>query len=316
MQAKITYQPRSLRSQRAAPRVIPGRSLVLYRFGVAIGLAIALSAPAHAEIALTFGVYTSDKPTAMVQQIRPTLNVLEKRMSTILGEPVSIRMRVARNYKVGLALITSGQVDFARLGAASYIAAKQAAPGITLLAAERYHGTHFFKGIICVKTNSPITRVVELKGKTFAFGSKSSTIGRYLAQLYLSRAGINASNLRAYAYLGRHDRVGEAVGSGQFDAGALEETIFKKLVASGVPIRPIASFPNVTKAWVARTGLDPHIIRALHQGLLAVKDPAALTALRFGGFINVDDADYAMVRTAIKENATFSQAGRLIPASR
>jgi ABC-type phosphate/phosphonate transport system substrate-binding protein len=273
-------------------------------------------APAHAALSLTFGVYTSDKPTAMVLQLRPTLNVLEKSLGKILGEPVKIRMRVARDYKVGVALITSGEVDFARLGAASYVRAKEAAPGIKLLAAERYHETHFFKGVICVKTNGPIRRVEELKGKTFAFGSKRSTIGRYLAQLYLAHAGIHASDLRAYAYLGRHDRVGEAVGSGQFDAGALEETIFKKLVASGVPIRPIATFPNVTKAWVARAGLDPRIVRALHRGLLAVKDPAVLAALRFGGFVNVDDVDYRMIRTAIKENGEFFQAGRVMPASR
>lgn len=309
MQLASKYEPKSTQKWTAVRRLL---SRVCKGLALLIGLATVASAPAHAAVELSFGVYASDKPTAMVRQLRPTLNALERRMAMILGEPVSIGMRVARDYKAGTALISNGKVDFERLGAASYVAVKQEAPGITLLAAERYHGTHFFNGVICVRGNSSITRVEDLKGKTFAFGSENSTIGRYLSQLYLAKGGITASDLRAYAYLGRHDRVGTAVGSGQFDAGALEETVFKKLVASGVQIRMLALFQNVTKAWVARAGLDPRIVEALRRGLLGIDDPAALTALRFEGFERVDDSDYAMVRTAMKENRVFFATARAV----
>lgn len=280
-----------------------------YLAAMAAVIAFLVSA-AHAETTLTFGVYTSDKPTAMVHQMRPTLDVLQAAMSRTLGDHVHIVMRVADDYKIGLQLITSGKVDFARLGAASYVMAKKDSPDITLLAAEKFHGSHFFKGVICVRDQSKITTVAQLKGESFAFGSKRSTIGRYLAQIYLAREGIRASDLRAYAYLGRHDRVGTAVGAGEFDAGALEQTIFRKLQKSGVPIRAIAWFPNVTKAWVARAGLNHRIVAALRRGLLAIKDPAALAALRFNGFVKVDDADYRMVRRAIAENQLFFRPHR------
>ncbi len=150
-----------------------------------------------------------------------------------------------------------------------------------------------------------ITRIEDLKGKSFAFGDEQSTIGRYLAQLYLVRHGIRAGDLKNFEYLNRHDRVGYAVASGQFDAGALEGTIFKKLVDQGVPIRQLVSFQNVTKPWIARAGLDPRVIAALRQGLIGIHDKAALTALRFDGFLPATDEDYAIIRASITENPLF-----------
>jgi len=261
---------------------------------------------ARADVHLVFGVYASDKPTAMVEQLRPILNLLEKGVSVRVGEPVKITLQVDRDYETAAANFVAGRVDFTRLGAASYVAVKDQVPDLTILAAEKYNHSKFFEGVICVNTASTIDRVSDLVGKTFAFGSEKSTIGRYLAQLYLAEHGVTESKLKSFRYLGRHDRVGTAVGSGQFDAGALEDTIFEKLVGTGVvPIRAIASFPTVTKAWVARAGLAPRIRDALVATLVAINDPKALAALRFDGFEGASDSDYDRTRTAIKKNDLF-----------
>jgi phosphonate transport system substrate-binding protein len=260
---------------------------------------------ARADIALVFGAYASDKPSAMVEQLRPTLDLLELAMSERLGEPVTIKLRVARDYETGLAELTSGRVDFARLGAASYVAAKEEAPKLSILAAERYGESIFFNGVICVATDSPIHTLGELAGKSFAFGDEQSTLGRYIAQLTLARAGITAATLKDFKYLERHDRVGAAVASGQFEAGALEETMFDKMVASGARLRQIAAFPTVTKPWVGRVGLAPRIGAAISSSLLGIRDPVALAALRFDGFATSDDSDYEVTRASIKENWRF-----------
>src|ERR1700730_16064199 len=62
-------------------------------------LAALLPGSARADIALRFGTYASDKPSAMVEQLRPTLDRLEQAMSERLGEPVTIKLRVARDYE-------------------------------------------------------------------------------------------------------------------------------------------------------------------------------------------------------------------------
>jgi phosphonate transport system substrate-binding protein len=273
-------------------------------------LAIAFIAPltlsaARADISLTFGVDASDKPSAMVEQLRPTLDLVEQVVSPRLGEPVKIRMRVVRDYQEGVNTLVSGQVDFARLGPASYVQAKQKSSAVEILAVEQLKGKKEFNGVICVAADSSLRTIADLRGHSFAFGADDSTIGRYLAQLYLSKNGVQAEDLKSFSYLGRHDRVGEAVASGQFDAGALEETVFKQLVQGGAKIRVIATFPNATKSWAARPGLPMPIRAALTQGLLSVNDPNALAALRFDGFLGGNDQDYNLIRESINENGHF-----------
>ncbi len=261
--------------------------------------------PAHAEVSLTFGTYSPDKPTAMVAQLRPSLNGVARHMTEILGEEVEIKLQVVRSYEDGIGQIVSGNVDFTRLGPASYVEARQTNPGLDVLAMENKRGAKWFNGIICVREDSDITELSQLRGRSFAFGNERSTLGRFFAQLTLLRAGIRASDLERFEYLGRHDKVGRAVGSGLFDAGALEETTFGKLVAKGVPIRAIATFSNSTRPWVSRAGLPPRVKLALRQALLRLSEPEILKALRFDGFLQGDDSDYDATREAIQENPQF-----------
>lgn len=261
--------------------------------------------PAEAKVVLTFGTYAPDKPSAVVAQLRPTLNAIAREASEILGEQVEIKMQLVKGYEAGVALIVDGEADFTRLGPASYVFAKEENPGLSVLAMESKNGAKSFNGVIAVHRDSDLEDVEQLRGHSFAFGSKRSTLGRYFSQLTLMRAGLYARDLERYEYLGRHDKVGRAVGSGLFDAGALEETTFEKLVKKGVPIRALKTFPNSTRPWVARAGLDPRIRDALRQALLNVDDRAALQALRFDGFFEGSDSDYEPTRDAIRQNPQF-----------
>ena len=271
------------------------------------GAIVGLPAQAQADegITLSFGVYSSDKPSSMVRQFRPVLNALEKRMTEMHGRPVQIQMHVANSYEKGLDDLVTGKVDFARFGPASYVQAKEADPRVSILVVESNKGRKVFNGVICVSEESPIKEVAQLHGKTFAFGDKRSTIGRYLAQLHLLRHDVKAHDLAHSEYLGRHDAVGAAVGAGRFDAGALKESTFKKLVADGVPIRAIARFPNVTKPWIARGGLPDEVRDLLREALLSVDDPKAMKALKKDRFVEGSDEDYAFIREAMVSNHLF-----------
>ncbi len=99
-----------------------------------------ISLPALSDIQLTFGVYTSDKATAMVKQFRPVLDALETQMTTKLGESVQIKMQISKNYQQGLTNLVEGHVDFSRFGPSSYILAKQKNPEIKILAVENNKG--------------------------------------------------------------------------------------------------------------------------------------------------------------------------------
>lgn len=261
--------------------------------------------PASAEIKLSFGVYTADKPTVVVKTFKPLLKLLERSVAKTLGEPVKIKLQVASTYAGGIDDISTGKVDFSRLGPASYIKAKSLQPDIHILALEAKNGQKLFRGVIAVAENSSIKDVADLKGKRFAFGDKRSTIGRYLVQLYLFEKQLQAADLAYYEYLGRHDKVGAAVASGQFDAGALKQSTYKRLVDNGAALRVLATFHNVTKPWIARAGLDERIVSALKASLLEISDPMALEALQKDGFVDGNDTDYAIIRRAIDQNPRF-----------
>jgi len=156
-----------------------------------------------------------------------------------------------------------------------------------------------------VNSTSGIEDVSSLKGKRFAFGNELSTIGRYLSQLYLVEHGITSNDLSNHEYLGRHDTVGMAVALNKFDAGALKESTFKKIVAAGKPIKAIASFPNVTKPWIAKDGITERVFSSLQKALINMKDEASLKSLKKAGFLEGSDRDYDTIRKSMQENGRF-----------
>jgi phosphonate transport system substrate-binding protein len=265
---------------------------------------------ATAEIRLTFGTYAADKPTDTVRELKPVLKALEESLSRDLGEVVTISTQIATDYDKGIVDLVQRRVDFAKFGPASYVTAKDASPGVTVLAAESEDGRKIFQGIICVREDSPIRTVADLRNKTFAFGNKLSTIGRFLAQNEMLNAGITASSLKHYDFLDRHDRVGAAVANGEFDAGALKSGTFEKLVKKGAPIRAIATFDNVTKPWIARAGLDDRLVVALTRALVSLDDPQAMKKLGKSGFLPATDGDYDIIRRAMKASRQFETNGQ------
>jgi len=290
----------------ATQRPRPRRGNASVFVGLLVGLLGVVSVgPASADVELVFGLYTSDKPSKMIQQFRPALHVLEERLTALLSERVEIRTHVAKSYDQGLTDLVEGTVDFARFGPASYVLAKRQEPDVSILAIESKKGAKVFYGIICVREDSDVQEVAQLRGRTFAFGDESSTIGRYLSQLHLLKHGIKADDLASYTYLGRHDLVGSAVGIGSYDAGALKEKTYKDLVKSGIPLREIARFPNVTKPWIARARMPERIKEALATVLLTLDDPVALGALSKDGFLEGEDSDYDTIREAMDRNDEF-----------
>ncbi len=268
-------------------------------------LAVSSSAIAEEAIRLNFGVYSSNKPSAMVKVFKPTLKELESRMSSKLGREVDIRMQIAKDYDQGISHLTSGKVDFSRFGPASYLEAKRMNKDIKIVAMESKNSSKVFYGVIAVHSDSDIKQPSDVINRSFAFGDEGSTIGRFLSQRFLQENNILAEDLSTYEYLGRHDKVGTAVGAGDFDAGALNESTFKKLVEKGEPIRELVRFPNVTKPWIARSGLDPIVFSALKQSLLELKNEKALKGLKTDGFLEGSDSDYAQIRAAMENNYMF-----------
>lgn len=250
-------------------------------------------------MSLSFGVYQSDKATVMYRSFTPVLEALMTSLERRLGRPVDIKLTIFKSYEDGIESLARGEIDFVRFGPASYITAKAKQPGIELIAMETESGDKRFKGLIVVQKESPIRTIGDLRGKKFAFGDPNSTIGRYLAQAELIKAGITGRDLSDYQYLGRHDTVVKAVEIGDFDAGSVMQQTFDKANAKG-SLRVLASFDNVTKPWAARKGLDKSTLEAIQASLYSLNDPVVLKELKITGFVPTSDEEYRLVRDGMR----------------
>ncbi len=288
--------------------IAPSRTLAFPVVMLYLCIAFLFVREAQGAIHLTFGLYSSKKPTEMVKLYRPLLNELETEIAQELKDTVEIDLQVVKTYEEGVKSLVNGTFDFTQIGPVSYVDTKEKSPGIEVLAIEGLKGQKVVKGVICVLSNSPVSKIADLRGKKFAFGDPGSTTGRYNSQLYLVENGITAKDLSGYDYLERHDRVGAAVAAGDYDAGALNERTFRKMVETGSPLRALAYFPIDGRPWVARADLPAKVKAALAKALLEEKDPKVLAAVGEEGltFLAGGDDDYTSTRKAVKENKRFA----------
>jgi phosphonate transport system substrate-binding protein len=260
-----------------------------------------------APLQLTFGLYQTDKATEMYRKFMPMLEAVQENAGRRMDRDVEVELRIFRSYEEGIAALATGKVDFVRFGPASYVLAKQRNKNVHLLAMEQKKGKTRFKGLIVARKGAGIESLADLKGKRFAFGDENSTIGRYLAQEQLVNAGLFSHSLSGYEFLGRHDKVARAVQLGDFDAGSLKESTFKKMNEDGSLV-VVQAFDNVTKPWIAREGLSAEVSAALTQTLVSMNDADALAAFGVDRFVLSSDAHYDFVRKGMRVALRFDSS--------
>ena len=119
-----------------------------------------------------------------------------------------------------------------------------------------------FKSVFIARPGSGINSLADLKGKTFAFGSISSTSGSLMPRFFLLKANLNPErDFKQVAYSGAHDATALWVESGKVDAGALNFLVWDKLVQTRkVDLSKVNVFwttpPYVDYVWTARGDLD------------------------------------------------------------
>jgi len=269
---------------------------------------------AQEPVRLSLGLYSFKKPTEVYKQFQPVAVALSKLLTEQMKQPAKLELQIVQTYEECLEQFIAGKIDIVRFGPSSYVLARQKCKGVELLAAEREDSHNV--GLIVVRADSPVQKLADLAGRRFAFGDQQSTIGRYLSQAELVRAGITGRDLADFQFLERHDVVFKAVEIGDYDAGALHEQTFQELNAKvkGEKLRVLHKFNNVAKPWIARAGLDPAVVQALRASLLKLEDPVALKALKVPGFAPTVDADYELIRNGMELSQKFAPSAEPVPA--
>ncbi len=258
--------------------------------------------PFHGEVEpLTFGVYTFQTPSEMARKFLPLLGNLEEKIAAQLRRPVRIDFVIYRSYTNGHEGLRSGEVDFMRMGPASYVELKEKLPGISLLAAQAGP----IEGAIFTRTDSGIENLNQLKEKRFAFGDKESTIGTHLAKAALLRAGIRSGDLST-EHFPSHDAVVDAVRSGTYEAGAAN-----RIFLNDPNFKLLPGFTNVQMRmpFVARDSIVPAVAAAIKEALLAERDLSVLGNIEknLTGLSDVLDKEYDQLREEMKQAEQFDK---------
>jgi phosphonate transport system substrate-binding protein len=171
------------------------------------------------------------------------------------------------DYAAAVSAFRTGSLDLVWFGGLTGVQASLQKPGAQMLA-QRDIDAQFYTVFIAnarsgIKPIQNQKGLVALKGKRFTFGSESSTSGRLMPQYFLAQAGVKLADFAGGApgFSGSHDATIALVQSGTYDAGAVNEQVWKSNLRSGkanrskvVQIWRTPSYPDYL--WLGQPNLD------------------------------------------------------------
>jgi len=218
----------------------------------------------------------------------------------------TVKLVIPTNYNATVEALGNGSLDFAYLGALTYIKAHERYGVIPLV--QRSIDKQFHS-VFVTQSSSAIKTLADTKGKSFAFGDINSTSGHLIPFRELKKAGVNADKDLKFRYTGSHSATLKAVETRASDAGALDETVFKSMTADGsVNASKVRIFhtsePFVDYAWVANKSVSQANREKFANAFLKLKpgqDDNILEILRGKDFVRVSDSEYESVRSVARE---------------
>ena len=235
------------------------------------GLAVSLSfVTAHAAETLRVSAIPDEAPTELIRKFEPLGKYLEQE----LGMPV--KFTPVSDYAAVVEALASDRLDLAWLGGFTFVQTRLKT-GDAIPLVQREQDEQFTSKFITADPD--VKTLQDLKGKTFAFGSVSSTSGSLMPRYFMIRDGIDPEQFfKRIAYSGAHDATAAWVEAGKADGGVLNASVWEKLVAAGKvdtdKVRVISTTPPYYDYnWTVRGDLDPVLVDKIKAAFLAL-DPA------------------------------------------
>lgn len=239
---------------------------------LAAGIALSVSAVfAQAADVLKVSAIPDEAPTELLRKFKPLGAYLEQELG------MKVEFVPVADYAAVVEALAADRIDMAWLGGFTFVQVHLKDPTATPLV-QREQDAQFTSKFITA--NPQVHSLADLKGKTFAFGSISSTSGSLMPRYFmLKNDGITPEGyFSRIAYSGAHDATAAWVQAGKVDAGVLNASVWDKLVASGKvdtdKVKVFATTPTYFDYnWTVRGNLDPVLKSKLKAAFLAL-DPA------------------------------------------
>ncbi len=242
-----------------------------------------------------------EDPQELLRKYKPFADYIAREVG------VQVKFVPVVDYAATVEGLAADRLDIVWYGGFTSVQATQRAKGATRLAMREEDAS--FKSLFVTRTDSGIKTLVDLKGRTFAFGSVSSTSGHLMPRYFLKAAGIEPErDFRKFGFSGAHDATAAWVEAGQVDAGALNFLVWRKLVEkkkidTGKTRVFWTTPPYVDYVWVARGGVPREIREKFKQALLKLeysnpRHKKIMDLQRTRKFIPAKDSDWDGIKKA------------------
>lgn len=251
---------------------------------------------------LRLSMIPTNDPGKMLRDSQPLIGYLEK------ATGAKVEMTIPTNYAAVVEAIANDQVDIAYLGGFTYVQAARRAGVIPLVQRDLDQNFH---SLFITNPATGIKSLADMKGHSFAFGDVNSTSGHLMPEYFMRQAEVDAEVIAKAIYTGGHDATALAVANKKVDAGAMDETVYQKMVKDGKldPAKAAVFYttpPFLDYVWAARKGLDPKLVDSFSNAFLNLnannpEQKSILEFLRATKYVRAKDADYDQLRQAAKD---------------
>lgn len=273
---------------------------------VLAGVCMTLAAsflPAHAETkVLRVSAIPDEAPTELLRKFEPLGAYLQQELGMeVTFQPVS-------DYAGVVEALGAGRLDMAWLGGFTFVQARLRT-GDAIPLVQREEDEVFTSTFITA--DPAINEHKDLQGKSFAFGSVSSTSGHLMPRYFLLQDGISPDDdFSRVGFSGAHDATVAWVEAGRVDAGVLNTSVWEKLVEENkvdtAKVRVYSTTPAYFDYnWTVRGDLDAQLVQDIKAAFLKL-DPenpehkAILDLQRASRFVETSAENYQGIEEAAR----------------
>jgi phosphonate transport system substrate-binding protein len=272
---------------------------ILLAVSVLAPIAGSLSAQTIKELRIS--AIPDENPQEMLRIYTPFADYLTKEV----GIPVKFTPVV--DYAATVEGLAANRLEMVWYGGLTSVQAARQAKGARRIIMRKEDGE--FKSHFITRKETGIKDLKDLKGKTFSFGSVSSTSGHLMPRYFLIKNGINPEkDFSKFSFSGAHDATAAWVESARVDAGALNFLVWDKLVETKkVDTSKVSIFwttpAYVDYVWTVRAGVDRETVDKISKAFLKLdynnpEHKKLLDLHRTKGYIPAKDEDWKNIEEA------------------
>lgn len=258
---------------------------------------------ALAQSVLRVSAIPDESPTELQRKFKPLGEYLEKKLG------MKVTFTPVTDYAASVEGLINNKLDLVWFGGFTFVQAKIRSNNQVIPLVQREEDEKFKS--VFITTRHDITTLQDLKGKTFTFGAESSTSGHLMPRSFLLAANINPeTDMKRIAFSGAHDATVAAVAGGKVDAGALNISVWEKLLSQGKVDANVVHVFYTTPGyydynWTVRADMPSTVREKLANAFLALDkndphDKEILDLQRATRFIPTKAENYRTIEAAAR----------------